>query len=115
MSDEKPILKLVEIITIEGPDGETIELEARIDTGAQNSSVDLRTAQQLRLGPIVRTKTVRNSHGTSLRPVVTAKIYLAGKKIEEHFTIANRSNMRYRVLIGQNILKKGFLIDPTRE
>ena len=71
---EKPILKLVEDIVLHSADGKNIELKARIDTGAQNSSVDLITAQNLKLGPIVKTKTIRNSHGNSLRPVVEATV-----------------------------------------
>ena len=37
------------------------------------------------------------------------------KEIKTDFTLADRSNMKYSVLIGQNILKQGFLIDPSKE
>ena len=111
---EKPILGLVEVITVKGNSGKEAELKARIDTGAQNSSIDLVTAQELRLGPIIKTKSIRNSHGNSLRPVVRAKVVIEGKELEGEFTIANRSNMRYKILIGQNFLTQGFLIDPAK-
>ncbi|MBN2141880.1 ATP-dependent zinc protease, partial [Candidatus Woesearchaeota archaeon] len=42
-----------------------------------------------------------------------AKIVLGGKEIESKFTLADRSHMKYPVLIGQNILRKNFLIDPV--
>ncbi len=32
-----------------------------------------------------------------------------------HFSIADRAHMKYKVLIGKNILKKGFLIDPSKD
>ena len=37
------------------------------------------------------------------------------KKIKAQFTLADRSHMRYPVLIGQNILKQGFLINPNKD
>lgn len=115
MADERPILGLLEDVDIMNAEtGEKEPTRARIDTGAQNSSVDLVLAQKLRLGPIIKTKSIRNSHGQSLRPVVKAKVILAGVEVEEEFTIANRSNMRYKILIGQNILRQGFLIDPSK-
>ena len=114
MTDERPVLGLVEDIIIKGNGNKQTALLARIDTGAQNSSVDLITAQELRLGPIIKTKSIRNSHGNSLRPVVKATVVLAGRELEGEFTIAKRSNMKYKVLIGQNLLNKGFLIDPSK-
>jgi hypothetical protein len=115
MASDKPVLGLVENVQLKGNAGKEAELLARIDTGAQNSSIDLLTAQELRLGPIIKTKSIRNSHGNSLRPVVKAKIVIANKQLEGEFTIANRSNMRYKVLVGQNLLQQGFLIDPSKK
>ncbi|MFW5745935.1 MAG: RimK/LysX family protein [Nanoarchaeota archaeon] len=112
---DKPILGLVEVVDIRGNNADTQSLKARIDTGAQNSSIDLVVAQELRLGPIIKTKSIRNSHGQSLRPVVKARVVIAGKELEGEFTIANRSNMRYKLLVGQNLLKQGFLIDPSKD
>ena len=41
---------------------------------------------------------------------------LKGIILEEEFTLADRSHMTYRILLGQNILKKGnFLIDPLKK
>ena len=110
---EKPILSLVEHVKFSG-EQQTFEFDARIDTGAQNSSIDLVMAQKLKLGPIIKTKSIRNSHGITLRPVVEATITLQGKTLTAEFTISNRTKMKYKALIGQNILKEGFLIDPSQ-
>lgn len=88
---------------------------ARIDTGATKSSIDTDLAASLSLGPIIDTTLVKSASGSSVRPVVNAKIILRGKIIESNFTLADRKHMTYKVLIGQNILKdNGFLIDPSR-
>jgi hypothetical protein len=88
---------------------------ARIDTGATKSSVDARLAAELALGPVIRTKLVKSASGSKLRPVIKAKIKIVDKTINSEFTIADRSHMKYRVLVGQNILKSGFLIDPSKK
>lgn len=87
---------------------------ARIDTGATKSSIDASLAKELKLGPVIRTRLVKSASGNSVRPVIKAKIDLASKKMTADFTVADRSHMRYRMLIGQNVLKKGFLIDPLK-
>jgi hypothetical protein len=92
-----------------------IEVRARIDTGASKSSIDKVLAEELGLGPVLGEKTIRNAHGSATRQFVDVTIELAGRKFTEHFTIADRSTLRFPVLIGRNILRKGFLIDPKRK
>ncbi|MEK6982999.1 MAG: RimK/LysX family protein [Nanoarchaeota archaeon] len=87
---------------------------AKIDTGATKSSIDTNLATELKLGPVIKSKLVKSAHGSKLRPIIEATIELAGKKIKSEFTLADRAHMKYRILIGQNILKDGFLIDPTK-
>ena len=91
------------------------EILARIDTGATNSSIDLKLASSLKLGPVIKSKMVRSTNGSKLRPVIETEINICGRKLKEHFTLADRSYMRFQVLIGQNILKQNFLIDPSKE
>ena len=79
------------------------------------SSIDVRLAALLALGPITKTKIVKSASGKGRRAVVDAKIALADKEIKTDFTLADRAGMKYPLLIGQNILSKGFLIDPTKE
>ncbi len=109
------ILGLTETITLEGNNGKNAEIRARIDSGAQNSSIDQGLAAELHLGPIIKNKIIKQSHGQSVRPVVKVKVNVAGKLVDAEFTISNRSHMKFPALIGQNILKDGFLIDPSRE
>ena len=111
----KTVIGLVEPVTVIGPTGKKAEVMGRIDTGATKSSIDVRLAADLALGPILKTKIVKSASGRSLRPVVNATVILADKEVKTDFTIADRADMKYPVLIGQNILGKRFLIDPAKE
>lgn len=109
---DKVVVGLAERVKIHSDSSEA-EAEARVDTGATKSSIDLKLAAQLKLGPILTSKYVRSAHGSKLRPVVEVELTIRGKRIKSLFTLADRDHMKYKVLIGQNILKNGFLIDPS--
>lgn len=109
----KVVIGLAEKVSIKYRGGRK-NVVAKIDTGATKSSIDTNLAAELRLGPVIKSKLVKSAHGSKLRPIIEAEIELAGKKIKSEFTLADRAHMKYRILIGQNILKDGFLIDPTK-
>ena len=112
---DRTILGLIEFVEIKTKTAPYLTLKARIDTGAQKSSIDDVLAKKLDLGPILKEKVIKQSTGKTIRPVIKAKILLKGKEISGLFTLADRSNMKYQILIGQNILKKGkFLVDPLK-
>ena len=90
------------------------EIEAKIDTGASTSSIDSTLAEELNLGPTIKTKNIKSVHGNSMRPVIKTRIILQGKILNARFNLIDRKNMKYRILIGKNILKRGFIIDPKR-
>lgn len=110
---EREVVGLTETITIRSGT-ESLEVEARIDSGATKSSIDISLASKLRLGPVIATKMVKSANGAKLRPMVEVTTIIAGREVTGKFTLADRSHMKYKVLIGQNILKRGFLIDPNK-
>jgi len=112
--DKRTIVSLVEPVTIKH-DGKSDQLKARIDTGATKSSIDIALASKLKLGPVVASKVIKSANGAKLRPMVEVTVELHDKELTETFTLADRSHMKYKILIGQNILKRGFLIDPNKE
>ena len=112
---EKTVVGLVEDIHIFNTEKEKSVITARIDTGATNSSIDLTLASKIRLGPVIKSIVVKSAHGTKLRPVIETEIKICDRKIKAHFTLADRSHMKYQILIGQNILKQEFLIDPAKK
>ena len=110
----KTIVGLTEKVTIYGKKKKK-KIIARVDTGATKSSVDARLAAELALGPVIKTKLVKSASGNKLRPVIKSKIKIADRTMNAEFTIADRGHMKYRCLIGQNVLKEGFLIDPLKK
>ncbi|MFH1506575.1 MAG: RimK/LysX family protein, partial [archaeon] len=112
---DKIVIGLTEQVKINNKNDEEEELIARIDTGATKSSIDLNLASKLKLGPIIKSKMVKSAHGNRLRPIIEAEIEIKGKKINSEFTLADRSHMKYKILVGQNILSQGFMIDPSLE
>lgn len=111
--DGKIVIGLVEPVTIFTRAGLKKTIMAKIDTGASKSSIDINLASQLRLGPIIRSKLVKSASGNKLRPVIEVEIGLANRRMREEFTLADRWHMRYRVLVGQNVLRHGYLIDAS--
>lgn len=103
----------VKVFNCDGSKHKTVK--ARIDTGATMSSIDTHLAAHLNLGPIVRIKKVKSSLGEEIRPVVKVSLILQGKKVRGNFSIADRAHMKYDMLIGQRILKMGFLVDPQKK
>ena len=89
---------------------------ARIDTGAVISSIDIRLAAELGLGPVTKTKKVKNANGIVERPVINCNFILKKEKYSSEVTLADRKILKYSVLIGQNILKKTKLyINPRKK
>ena len=113
---KKVVIGLTEKVKIETKKGGKRTINAKIDTGATKSSMDINLAKQLNVGPVVRSRLVKSAHGNSLRPVVMPTVEIAGKKIKRQFTLANRRHLKYPILIGVNVLKKGgFIVNPSKK
>ncbi len=104
-------------VTVAGPGGsETVR--AKIDTGADRTTVDRGLAARLNLPPTGAKVTIKASAAGRMveRPLVDADVTLAGKTFKLKVGVADRSQMRYSVIIGRDILRSGdFLIDPARK
>lgn len=109
---DRLIIGLEEVVILEN--GE--EFRAKIDTGADSSSIDESIVKKLGDKKIVSHKIIRSALGTNRRPVVLLEIEFHGLKFKERFTVSNREHLKFKVLIGRDILKKeGFLIDPLMQ
>lgn len=117
---------------------EDLRLPARIDTGAQTSSLGVSSMNSFERDgkqwlhfsvatadgkkstdfekPLLRTAKIKR-HGAEAveRPVVKLKILLGDKEMEREFTLADRSKYKYPVLIGRNVLAGKFLVDVNRK
>ena len=65
--------------------------------------------------PLLKEKKIKNSFGQSERRyVVVTEIFIFNRKYEIELSLADRSKMKYPVLIGRNFLQGRFLIDLSR-
>jgi len=108
------VIGVTEKVILYGPKGKK-EVIAKIDTGASKSSIDEKLAEEIGMTERVGTALVKTAHGNRRRPIVKEILKIKGRVMHVKFTIADRRHMKYRALIGMNVLKRGFLIDPSRK
>ncbi|GHM99449.1 ribosomal protein S6 modification protein [Cytophagales bacterium WSM2-2] len=59
---------------------------------------------------------IKNSFGEAeLRYVIKTRIRILGHLIRAEFSLSNRGNLKFPVLLGRKILRKRFLIDVTKK
>ncbi len=112
----KRVVRLVQRVVVAGPGGEE-SVRAKVDTGADRTTVDELLAARLKLVPTGSKVAVKASAAGRMveRPLVSAAVTMAGKTFNLRVGVADRSQMRYAVIIGRDILRSGdFLIDPSR-
>lgn len=106
--------ELIELSTQEG--GETVEVLAKVDTGAGYSSIDKDLAEDLGIDledPEDEVK-IDSANGKKTRPLVRVRIKVAGKTLNTRVTVADRSELSKDVLLGSRDLD-GFLVKPNEE
>jgi hypothetical protein len=109
---DRLIIGLIETVILESGK----KYKAKIDTGADSSSIDKKIAESLGEKKILSHKIIRSALGRHRRPTIKVGLKLQEKYFEEKFSISDRSKLKYKILIGKDILKKeGFLIDPLLE
>ena len=108
-TNQRITIGLIEEVTLEN--GKTYK--AKIDTGADSSSIDSSIAQSLGDKKIISHKYIRSALGRDKRPIISIGIEIQGLSCEEDFTISNRNNLKYKILIGKDVLQKErFIVDP---
>jgi hypothetical protein len=125
---------------IDFPDLDITNLPCKIDTGAQSSAIHCervrikeidgqevlsvrflsKTVGQYRRKEFTFThfkeKKIKNSFGdTEYRYLIPLKVVLFGQTIETEFSLANRAQMQYKVLIGRKLLFKNFVVDVSKK
>jgi len=113
-------------------------IKAKIDTGAQTSALHAEDIEPFtREGapwvrftvhpwqhndldpvrieaPVHDRRVVRSSSGHAQeRFVVLSDVELSGRRITAEFTLTSRHEMVFRMLIGREALRQGFLVDPA--
>lgn len=116
-------------------------VEAKVDTGAYTSAIhctDIRIETDARQRPVLVVHLLDPGHaGTDGRPlafaefalrdirssngevqeryVIRAVVQLYGREIEADFSLSDRSDMKYPVLLGRSLLREGrFVVDVAK-
>ncbi|MEQ9426655.1 MAG: RimK/LysX family protein [Cyclobacteriaceae bacterium] len=113
------------------------QVQAKIDTGAYGNAIHCHHVEMIE-GPAIRfqlldpthpeyeakyyessdfrVKTVKSSSGIAeTRFSIKTSIRFFGKKFRTEFSLANREEMKYPVLLGRKFLKKRFLVDVSKK
>ena len=64
--------------------------------------------------PLERDLSVRGAGGSEERPVVRMDVCIAGERLNEEFSLRDRSNMHYPVLLGRRTLDQLGNVDSSR-
>jgi hypothetical protein len=114
-------------------------LKAKIDTGAFSSSIHCHKIYTKKIKKIkylyfnlldpshpkyaqtlyeicdFKQKKIKNSFGhTETRYVIKLPILIAGQIIETSFSLSDRSEMKYPILLGRDLLRGKFLVDVSK-
>ncbi|MEJ1090041.1 RimK/LysX family protein [Microbacterium sp. Mu-80] len=65
--------------------------------------------------PVHDRRAVRSSSGhAENRVVVVLRVRLVGEIVDAEMTLTNRDEMGFRMLIGREALRRGYIVDPAR-
>lgn len=109
----KKVVGVVEKIKLFGKNDKIIEAKAKIDTGAWRTTICQTLADELELNHIVKQKKVRSVLGKEKRPIVKVGFVMDGQKTDTEAFVADRTEMKYDVIIGRRDLKR-FIVEPRK-
>jgi hypothetical protein len=121
------------------PDLGVDEIKAKVDTGADNSSLhafnlqrfdedgvamvrfEIHPRQRKRkpsvecVAEVVKERLVKNPGGRAeLRPVIRTTLVVGGEKLEAMVNLTTRDEMTFRMLLGRRTVRDRFVVDPGR-
>jgi len=98
-----------EEVEVHGLNGKNMNVKAKIDTGADGSSIDETLAHELGLTDsdnILYYDYFSNANGRKRRKIVGVSFVMAGRRVKTQISIADRSRLRTKMLIGRRDLKQ---------
>ncbi|MGH8946058.1 MAG: ATP-dependent zinc protease family protein [Acidimicrobiia bacterium] len=115
------------------------EIKAKVDTGADNSSLhafnlqrfdadgipmvrfEIHPRQRKRkpsvecVAQVVKERLVKNPGGRAeLRPVIRTTLVVGGEELEAMVNLTTRDEMTFRMLLGRRTVRDRFVVDPGR-
>lgn len=113
-----------------------LEIQAKLDTGADHSSLNAPDPEEFERGddtwvrfsvenqdgirqefekPVQRMVRIRSASGVGRRYVINMDVCLGGIMREVEVNLADRSSLSYQMLIGRSYMKDHILVDSARE
>ncbi len=105
----KKTVSAFEEVEVLGHNGKREIVRAKIDTGADGSSIDRVLAEELGLlesDNILYYDYFRNALGRKKREIVGVTFIMGGRKIRTQISIADRSRLRTKMIVGRRDLKQ---------
>lgn len=121
------------------PDFGVDEIKAKVDTGADNSSLhafnierfeeegvpmvrfEIHPRQRKRspsidcVAEVIKERLVKNPGGRAeLRPVIRTTVVVADVKLDALVNLTTRDEMTFRMLLGRRTVRRHFVVDPGR-
>lgn len=137
MEDRRKVIGWREWVGL--PDLGVIEVKAKVDTGADNSSLhafeierfdeggidmvrfEIHPRQRKRkpsiscVAQVAGERKVRNPGGRlETRPVIRTTLVVAGEELEALVNLTTRDEMTFRMLLGRRTVRSRFVVDPGR-
>ena len=109
----KKTVGLVENIVIIGKKRKTCE--AKFDTGAYRTSIDICLAKELGLKKTGKDVLVKRASSTGIRrPLVKVKLKISNQTITTIANLSDRSHSTQKILVGRDIIFNNFIIDVEK-
>lgn len=110
------ILENYEEVVVFGNDNKSQKVRAKVDTGANRTSIDQKIAEELGLldeNNIVEKKMFYSGLGQQERHIVVCSYEIKDTKITSEVSISDRSHMTHRMIIGRRDIAD-FLVKPSK-
>ena len=86
---------------------------AKVDTGAYRTTICSTLAKDLGIDKVIGSKKVRGALGSEERSIANFSFYMDKRLVVTEAFIADRSEMKYDIIVGRRDLKR-FLVDPAK-
>lgn len=111
-TDEKPILRPIEAVSIIGED-DIIAERTRIDPGAKRACIDTELAEELGIdNPIDEKSFSTASEGDDTRPLVEVSFVLRGERLSTVASMKDREHLGLDFRLGRDEIGE-YLVDPA--